>query len=46
MTSNCAETALGWLIGQIGVRSTPTLPVVDMVNAVAFYERAGFGVRS
>jgi len=36
---------LGWLIGQIGVTSTPTLPVVDMAEAVAFYERAGFGVR-
>lgn len=36
---------LEWLAGQIGVRSTPTLPVVDMADAVAFYERAGFGVR-
>lgn len=36
---------LGWLIGKIGVTSTPTLPVVDMEAAVAFYERAGFGVR-
>lgn len=25
--------------------STPTLPVVDLGEAVAFYERAGFGVR-
>ena len=30
---------------QIGVSSTPTLPVVDMAEAVAFYERAGFDVR-
>jgi len=36
---------LEWLAGQIGVSSTPTLPVVDMGEAVAFYERAGFGVR-
>jgi uncharacterized glyoxalase superfamily protein PhnB len=36
---------LGWLIGQIGVTSTPTMPVVDLPEAVAFYERAGFGVR-
>lgn len=36
---------LGWLSGQIGVTSTATLPVVDMAEAVAFYEQAGFGVR-
>lgn len=36
---------LGWLAAQITVTSTPTLPVVDMAEAVAFYERAGFGVR-
>ena len=36
---------LGGLAGQITVTSTPTLPVVDMAEAVAFYERAGFGVR-
>jgi uncharacterized glyoxalase superfamily protein PhnB len=36
---------LEWLLGQVGVSSTPTLPVVDMTEAVAFYERAGFGVR-
>jgi uncharacterized glyoxalase superfamily protein PhnB len=36
---------LEWLLGQIGVSSTPTLPVVDMAEAVAFYESAGFGVR-
>ena len=36
---------LGWLVGQIAVASTPTLPVVNMAEAVAFYERAGFGVR-
>ena len=34
-----------WLLGRIGVRSTPTLPVADMAEAVAFYESAGFGVR-
>lgn len=38
---DCAE----WVAGQLGVTSTPTLPVVDMIEAVAFYERAGFGVR-
>ena len=36
---------VGWLAGQLGVTSTPTLPVVDMREAIAFYERAGFGVR-
>lgn len=36
---------LEWLLGQVGVSSTPTLPVADIVEAVAFYERAGFGVR-
>jgi len=38
---NCA----GWLVGQLGVISTPILPVADMREAIAFYERAGFGVR-
>jgi catechol 2,3-dioxygenase-like lactoylglutathione lyase family enzyme len=37
----CAE----WLAGQLGVTSTPTLPVTGLVESVAFYERAGFGVR-
>ena len=36
---------LEWLLGQIGVTSTPTLPVADIADAVAFYERAGFGAR-
>lgn len=36
---------IGWLLARSGVTSTPTLPVVDMVEAVTFYERAGFGVR-
>ena len=36
---------LEWLLGRIGVTSTPTLPVADMTEAIAFYERAGFGVR-
>ena len=36
---------LGWLAEQVQVSSTPTLPVVDMAEAVAFYERAGFDVR-
>jgi len=36
---------LEWLLGTIGVTSTPTLPVADLAEAVAFYERAGFGVR-
>jgi uncharacterized glyoxalase superfamily protein PhnB len=40
----CRE-CLGWLIGQAGVTSTPRLPVVDMAEAKAFYERAGFVVR-
>ena len=34
-----------WLLGRVGVMSTPTLPVVDIAEAVSFYERAGFGVR-
>jgi uncharacterized glyoxalase superfamily protein PhnB len=34
-----------WLAGQLGVTSTPTLPVLDMDDAIAFYERAGFSVR-
>ena len=33
------------MAGRLGVTSTPTLPVVDMGEAVAFYERAGFEVR-
>lgn len=36
---------LEWLLGSIGVTSTPTLPVADMAKATAFYEHAGFGVR-
>jgi catechol 2,3-dioxygenase-like lactoylglutathione lyase family enzyme len=36
---------LEWLLGEIGVISTPTLPVRDMSEAIAFYEQAGFGVR-
>jgi uncharacterized glyoxalase superfamily protein PhnB len=33
------------LAGRLGVVSTPTLPVVNLAEAVEFYERAGFGVR-
>src|SRR6267378_5919505 len=33
------------LAGRLGVVSTPTLPVVNLADAVEFYERAGFGVR-
>src|SRR5258705_12871177 len=40
----CRE-CLEWLLGQGGVTSTPTLPVVNMAEAIEFYERAGFGVR-
>ena len=40
----CRE-CVEWLAGQLGVTSTPTLPVVNMAAAVEFYERAGFGVR-
>lgn len=36
---------LEWLLAQIGVTSTPTLPVADLPEAVAFYASAGFGVR-
>ena len=38
---DCVE----WLAGKVGVVSTPTLPVSELEPAVAFYERAGFGVR-
>jgi len=38
---DCVE----WLLLRVGVTSTPTLPVVDIPEAVPFYERAGFGVR-
>ena len=38
---DCVE----WLAAQLGVMSTPTLPVADLAAAVGFYERAGFGVR-
>ncbi|MEO6468153.1 MAG: hypothetical protein ABIP21_03570, partial [Acidimicrobiia bacterium] len=40
----CRDCVEG-LAARLGVMSTPTLPVVDMVEAVTFYERAGFGVR-
>jgi catechol 2,3-dioxygenase-like lactoylglutathione lyase family enzyme len=36
---------VGWLAGRLGVTSTPTLPVTSLPEAIAFYERAGFGVR-
>lgn len=38
---DCLES----LLSRVGVTSTPTLPVVDLPEAVTFYERAGFGVR-
>ena len=38
-------SCIDWLAGRAGVTSTPTLPVVDLPQAVGFYERAGFGVR-
>lgn len=39
------RACVDWLAGQLGVISTPTLPVTDLPAASAFYERAGFGVR-
>ena len=37
---------IGWLRGKAGVIDvTPTLPVRDMAEAVAFYESIGFAVR-
>jgi len=39
----CRDCVEG-LAAQLGVLSTPTLPVTDIVEAQAFYERAGFGV--
>jgi len=41
LCSRCIE----WLHIESGVDSTPTLPVVEMDAAVAFYEGAGFDVR-
>lgn len=40
----CQE-CVEWLAGQLGVQSTPTLPVTELAEAKAFYERAGFSVR-
>ena len=40
----CRE-CVGWLAAQVGITSTPTLPVCELRAAVEFYERAGFGVR-
>lgn len=39
----CRE-CVGWLESQLGVTSTPTLPVVNMDEAIAFYELAGFQI--
>ena len=39
------QSLLDGLVGRVGVSSTPTLPVVDIAEAVTFYERAGFSVR-
>jgi hypothetical protein len=37
---------VGWLRSRLGIiDSTPILPVLDSVAAVAFYEHAGFDVR-
>ena len=36
----CRE-CVGWLESQLGVTSTPTLPVVNMDEAIEFYERGG-----
>jgi uncharacterized glyoxalase superfamily protein PhnB len=41
--SLCRE-CVGWLEGQLGVTTTPTLPVVNMDEAIVFYERAGFTI--
>lgn len=38
---DCVES----LVSRLGVTSTPTLPVLNLAEAVAFHERAGFGVR-
>lgn len=37
---------LEWLLGRLGVTSTPTLPVRDMREAIEFYQAVGFGVRT
>lgn len=39
------RSCLEWLLGEVGVTSTPTIPVVDMKEEIAFYEKADFGVR-
>ncbi len=40
----CRE-CVGWLESQLGVTSTPTLPVGNMDDAIAFYEQVGFDIR-
>jgi hypothetical protein len=39
------RSCVDWLARQLGVISTPTLPVTDLSAAIAFYENAGFSVR-
>ncbi len=39
----CRE-CVGWLESKLGVTTTPTLPVVNMDEAIAFYESAGFTI--
>ena len=40
------RACISWLRGRVGMLDvTPTLPVVDMDQSVAFYEAAGFDVR-
>ncbi len=39
------RACIGWLRARVGLLNvTPTLPVVDMAQSVAFYEAAGFDV--
>lgn len=35
---------INWLAHRVGVTSTPTLPVADVTEATAFFERAGFEI--
>jgi uncharacterized glyoxalase superfamily protein PhnB len=39
------RVCVGWLESELGVTSTPTLPVRNMDDAIAFYETVGFDIR-
>lgn len=41
----CRDCA-GCIAGRLGVTTTPILPITDLAEATAFYERAGFDVHA